>query len=36
MAMLETGFVESNGTNLYYETMGEGHPLVLIRQLPLA
>ena len=30
MAKLETGFVESNGTKLYYETMGEGHPLVLI------
>ncbi len=27
---LETGFVESNGTKLYYEMMGEGHPLVLI------
>ncbi len=26
MAKLETGFVESNGTKLYYETMGEGHP----------
>jgi pimeloyl-ACP methyl ester carboxylesterase len=25
-----TGFVESNGTQLYYEMMGEGHPLVLI------
>ena len=24
------GFVETNGTQLYYETMGEGHPLVLI------
>ena len=26
----ETGFVEANGTQLYYETLGEGHPLVLI------
>ena len=26
----ETGFVETNGTKLYYEMMGEGHPLVLI------
>src|SRR6266851_7050559 len=26
----ETGFVETNGTKLYYEVMGEGHPLVLI------
>jgi pimeloyl-ACP methyl ester carboxylesterase len=25
-----TGFVESNGTQLYYEMMDEGHPLVLI------
>ena len=25
-----TGFVETNGTKLYYEEMGEGHPLVLI------
>ena len=25
-----SGFVESNGTRLYYEMMGEGHPLVLI------
>jgi len=25
-----TGFVETNGTRLYYEMMGEGHPLVLI------
>ena len=25
-----TGFVETNGTKLYYEMMGEGHPLVLI------
>ncbi len=30
MTRLETGFVESNGTKLYYEMMGEGHPLVLI------
>ena len=27
---LQTGFVETNGTKLYYETMGEGHPLVLL------
>ena len=26
----QTGFVETNGTKLYYETMGEGHPVVLI------
>jgi pimeloyl-ACP methyl ester carboxylesterase len=26
----EVGFVEVNGTQLYYETLGEGHPLVLI------
>lgn len=26
----EAGFVEVNGTKLYYEMMGEGHPLVLI------
>ncbi len=26
----ETGFVETNETRLYYEIMGEGHPLVLI------
>jgi len=25
-----TGFVETNGTQLYYEMMGQGHPLVLI------
>ena len=25
-----TGFIESNGTQLYYEMMGEGHPLVLV------
>ena len=25
-----TGFIETNRTQLYYETMGEGHPLVLI------
>lgn len=30
MTKLENGFVDSNGTKLYYETMGEGHPLVLI------
>jgi pimeloyl-ACP methyl ester carboxylesterase len=27
---LHTGFVETNGTKLYYEIMGEGHPLVLL------
>lgn len=27
---LHTGFVETNGTKLYYEMMGEGHPLVLL------
>jgi hypothetical protein len=26
----EAGFVETNETSLYYEMMGEGHPLVLI------
>src|SRR5947209_20150411 len=26
----ETGYIETNGTKLYYEVMGEGHPLVLI------
>src|ERR1700694_2497969 len=26
----EKDFVETNGTRLYYEMMGEGHPLVLI------
>jgi pimeloyl-ACP methyl ester carboxylesterase len=26
----ETGFAEVDGTRLYYETLGEGHPLVLI------
>ena len=26
----ETGFAEVNGAKLYYEMMGEGHPLVLI------
>ena len=30
MHKAETGFVESNGTELYYEMMGEGHLLVLI------
>src|ERR1700686_1630815 len=29
-AQPETGFVETDGTRLYYEMMGEGHPLVLI------
>lgn len=27
---LRTGFVETNGTILYYEMMGEGHPFVLL------
>jgi pimeloyl-ACP methyl ester carboxylesterase len=27
---LRAGFVETNGTKLYYEVMGEGHPLVLL------
>ncbi|HEY6284663.1 MAG TPA: alpha/beta hydrolase [Ktedonobacteraceae bacterium] len=27
---LQTGFVETNGTKLYDEMMGEGHPLVLL------
>jgi pimeloyl-ACP methyl ester carboxylesterase len=26
----QTGYIETNGTKLYYEVMGEGHPLVLI------
>jgi pimeloyl-ACP methyl ester carboxylesterase len=26
----ETGTVPVNGTQLYYETLGEGHPLVLL------
>src|SRR6266851_3278425 len=26
----QTGFAELNGTRLYYEVAGEGHPLVLI------
>src|ERR1700686_488233 len=29
-AQPETGFVETDGTKLYYEVMGEGLPLVLI------
>jgi pimeloyl-ACP methyl ester carboxylesterase len=29
-AQPEVGFVEVNGTQLYYETLGQGHPLVLI------
>jgi pimeloyl-ACP methyl ester carboxylesterase len=29
-AQLEGGFAEVNGSRLYYETLGEGHPLVLI------
>jgi 3-oxoadipate enol-lactonase len=27
---LQSGFAEVNGTKLYYEIKGEGHPLVLI------
>lgn len=27
---VEAGTVRVNGTSLYYEIMGEGHPLVLI------
>jgi pimeloyl-ACP methyl ester carboxylesterase/quercetin dioxygenase-like cupin family protein len=27
---LRTGFVETNGTKLYYEMLGQGHPLVLL------
>lgn len=27
---LRTGFVDTSGTQLYYEMMGEGHPLVLL------
>jgi pimeloyl-ACP methyl ester carboxylesterase len=30
MKQAVTGFVETNGTKLYYEMIGEGHPLVLI------
>jgi pimeloyl-ACP methyl ester carboxylesterase len=30
-AQPEVGFVEVNGTQLYYETLGQGHPLVLIQ-----
>ena len=29
-AQPETGFVKVNGTQLHYETLGQGHPLVLI------
>lgn len=29
-AQRETGFAEVNGTQLYYEILGQGHPLVLI------
>lgn len=25
-----TGFIETNGTELYYEMLGEGQPLVLL------
>src|SRR5947209_8097672 len=28
--MTQTGFAELNGTRLYYEVAGEGHPLVLL------
>ena len=27
---IQSGFVETNGTRLYYEMMGEGHPLALL------
>ncbi len=27
----EAGFAEVNGTKLYYEVLGEGHPLVVRR-----
>src|SRR5258707_15172548 len=27
---IQSGFVETNGMQLYYEMMGEGHPLVLL------
>jgi 3-oxoadipate enol-lactonase len=27
---LQTGYLETGGTKIYYEVMGEGHPLVLI------
>jgi pimeloyl-ACP methyl ester carboxylesterase len=30
ISRIETGFIETDGTNLYYEVTGEGHPLVLI------
>src|SRR5579884_2688106 len=30
MKQAKTGSIETNGTKLYYEEMGEGHPLVLI------
>jgi 3-oxoadipate enol-lactonase len=29
---VETGFVEANGINVYYERTGEGHPLVLVHR----
>ena len=32
---IETGFAEVNGTKLYYEQMGEGHPLILIHGFTL-
>ncbi|HTI15985.1 MAG TPA: alpha/beta hydrolase [Dictyobacter sp.] len=27
---IQTGFAEVNGTTLYYEVAGSGHPLVLL------
>jgi 3-oxoadipate enol-lactonase len=35
MPMPTTGFAEVNGTRLYYETAGSGHPLVLIHGMSL-
>jgi 3-oxoadipate enol-lactonase len=34
-AALQTGFADVNGTRFYYETAGQGHPLVLIHGLNL-
>jgi 3-oxoadipate enol-lactonase len=34
-ALPQTGFADVNGTNMYYEVMGEGHPLLLIHGLNL-
>jgi 3-oxoadipate enol-lactonase len=31
----QTGFAEVNGTRLYFEIAGSGHPLVLIRGFTL-